>query len=329
MANDKHNILYVDFETNEAWPFFRPFRESGWILKKKVCNLSQRNVFNSLKRYICYISIGFKSFCERRSVGKFVAWQQFFGLFYCYFLHIFHSKTETDIYILTFIYKKKSGLIGKMYHSFIVKALSVQQLKRVFVLSNYEVEYYSSLFKLDKSLFCAEKIGLDTKRLFEPEKGSFYLSAGRSNRDYVFLVEAFRSFPKRSLVIVCDTLKVDNLPDNITVLTNCFNEDYELLLSKSFAVILSLSDEPISCGQLVLNNAFNYGKPVIVTNNPGITDYIIDRHNGIVIGKNIEDLNDALNWLESSDNYQDISGKSKPYSELEYGHSVFNQITLG
>lgn len=62
------------------------------------------------------------------------------------------------------------------------------------------------------------------------------------------------------------------------------------------------------------------GKPVIVTRNKTVTDYIIDGYNGYVIEKNEESLKMVI---ENKDIYESISHNARVYFEKNFSfHSM-------
>lgn len=210
-----------------------------------------------------------------------------------------------------------------MFKAFIQKAFKYKGLESVIVLSSYEAEYYSRLLSVPKKLFsfCHMGLNLDITKI-TISKGDYFVSAGRSNRDYKFLISCFEKLPFLKLIIVCDTLSVKKLPENISILTKCFGNDYHQLISNSFSVIISLDDNPISSGQLVALEAINLHKPIIVTKNPGIEDYVKNGINGLVINKDFDSLNKAINRLENPEEYKLLSSSHIIFTEENYGEEV-------
>ena len=65
-----------------------------------------------------------------------------------------------------------------------------------------------------------------------------------------------------------------SVPDNIEILADCHDNDFFRELAKCKAVIVPLEDTHISSGQLVIIQAMMYGKPVVVTENDTVKDYV-------------------------------------------------------
>lgn len=317
------NALLIDFDASPDWKFFDGLNHSAknWIIEKKESNWSQKKKINNFKRYYTYFVFSISKFFQIKKYKKIVAWQQFYGLFLCFFIKILRKKSDVQIILLTFIYKEKKGIIGKLYKFFIKTSLKCKNLKKVVVLSKYEIDYYAKKLGIPKDKFEFLKIGISKMPKFKIVKGDYFLSVGRSNRDYDFLVNSFRNSAYK-LIILSDTYKNNDLPKNIIINDNCFDDDFEKLLAQSFAIVISLNDEPISSGQLVVNYAYVYHKPVIVTNNPGIIDYVDDKVNGYVIEKKEKELFDAINQLKNEDTYTYISNNNKCSNEFDYGKNV-------
>ncbi len=318
----KNNAVLVDFEPNSNWDFFKGLNENNdWEIIKCVSNGRQSKAQN-IKRVLKYVFFPLKIFFKRKKFEYIVGWQQFYALFLCFYLRLFHCRKGPKVVVLTFIYKEKKGFKGKLYKKFIKYALGCKFLKKLVVLSSYEKEYYSSLFavSIDKFAFC--HIGANEEKKLIEQKGDYFVSAGRSNRDYDFLVNYFIKHQEHELYIISDRYKNKNITKNIHILDNCFNLEYEKMVANSFAVIISLYDEPISSGQLVALRAFKYKKPIIATNNSGITDYVLDNENGFIIEKQEESLDSAIKKLLDEQVYKRISNSHITFSNREYGRQI-------
>ena len=70
------------------------------------------------------------------------------------------------------------------------------------------------------------------------------------------------------------------------------------MLSECHAVILSLKDENVSSGQLVILQAMMLNKPVICTQNKTISNYIESAKDGLIIKRDVDCLEKALQYVE-------------------------------
>ena len=321
----KKNVILVDFKVNENWNFIKGIKEStnlDWGVVEKVSNYSQKNKLLNFKRYLAYFMFSLKNFFKRKKFNIIIAWQQFYGICLCWLLSIFKVKNGPKIAILTFIYKPKDGFKGKLYFKFVNRALSYKNILNVFVLSKYELEQYSNYFPIIKNKLVFVKLGIDNEYPgLQIKKGEYFISSGRSNRDYDFLVNCFKKINKK-LIIVSDKYKNENITPNIKIEDSCFGKDYYFLLANSFATIISLTDIPISSGQLVVLDSFLLKKPVIATSNKGINDYVQNGLDGFIIEKKEESLLNAINELYDEQKYENIINNIKFYGYFEYGKEV-------
>ena len=218
---------------------------------------------------------------------------------------------------MTFIYKPKASWLGQVYFKFVRYALQSKFLKTVFVYSEGEVEYYSGLFDVPASLFRSVRLGVEDERgqlAAFVRDGGYFVSAGRSNRDYAFLYSTWKG---RKLRIICDTLDQEST-DEILCLKDCHNEEYLKQIAGCRAVIIPLLDENISSGQLVLLHAMMLGKPVIITKNNALNEYVIPNGTGFVIEKTKESLMGALEELDNEEKYLVFSQKAREHFERNF-----------
>lgn len=199
---------------------------------------------------------------------------------------------------MTFIYRPKKGLIGKIYFEFMKYAVNSERVDKIICYSNTEPQYYEKLFGVKPGKFVYIPLGIgDLKEKLEtiPED-RFILSVGKSNRDYDFLVEALKN-TSYQVRILSDVYKCKTLSENIRIYDDIFGDAYYQMLSECYCVIVPLQDTHISSGQLVFLQAMMFGKPIIATQSDTVTDYIQDGYNGFVIPKNKENLLQRLNQL--------------------------------
>lgn len=316
----------MDFKHIANWGFLKGLNENSkvqWEVESLISNGTRKSFWNKLSVYCKYFLFPMKVFIHRKSYQNIIAWQQFYGIVLAFYCAVFRSKGRSPkISILTFIYKKKSGISGKIFHWFVNKALTYRNIEKVCVLSSYEVERYSQMFPQIAEKLYFTHFGLSEKDSgIVASKGDYFLSAGRSNRDYDFLVETFRLLDDK-LVIISDTYKCSNLPVNVRILDHCFGKEYEEYVANCYAMIVSLCNEPISSGQLVALNGFKYKKPIIVTKNMGIVDYINNGKTGILIDKKPKALIDAITQIKNETTYAEMSSFIKGFSDYDYGKNI-------
>lgn len=318
--SSKINAILVDFDASETWSFRRAVEETTgetWMLYKGISNRNHGNGMQKLVRYVKYFALPFKIFLTRGKFTQVLAWQQFYGLILAFYFRIFHVKNAPEITVMTFIYKPKSKpVIGGIYDKFMRYIVTSKYIRRFIVFSESEREHYSRLFGVSQEKFLTLKLAIeDVKDNFQKEQTDekYLLAAGRSNRDYSFLIDAWKEIGKTGgycLEIVCDTLHERNT-EFITYLDHCHGDEYLKELSNCYAVILPLKDKDISSGQLVLLQAMMFGKPIIVTQNDTVSDYVRDGFNGLIIEKSKDALFEAVDRLQEEEFYGMLSQNAR------------------
>ena len=321
----KENVILVDYDAPNNWEFHKAIEEATgykWRVYKAVSNENHGGILQKLIRYAKYFLTPIKIAKNRNNYDKVLAWQQFYGLILAFYFRLMHVKESPEIVILTFIYMPKKSLIGKIYDKFMRYIVTSGYIKYFVVFSESEKRRYADYFDIPESQFIFETLGYEDKTKDVPrlESADFYLAAGRSNRDYKFLTEAWGK-RKEKLEIICDTLNSKSVRENIKILTNCHDDDFFRELSKCRAVIVPLENTHISSGQLVIIQAMMYGKPVIVTENETVTDYIDSGRTGLVIKKTEKDLSDSITALTDKKYYEEISAAER--SQYESKFSVY------
>lgn len=312
------NVILIDFEPNSMWNFDEILSEQTneeWKVIKKVSNLNQGNNLQCIVRYLKYFLFPFVVLLKKKKYLKLVAWQQFYGIVFAFYTQLFSVKKSPNIYIMTFIYKEKKGVFGKIYKNFIKYSLESEFVKKIFVFSSSEIDYYSEKLLLDPVKFSYIRLGVEDCCVERKNncREKFYLSVGRSNRDYEFLINHWNSAWGK-LKIITD-LDIINTCCNavIEVIHNCYNDEYYKYLSECYAVLVPLMDENISSGELVVIQAGMFSKPVIATFNKTLQNYIIDGINGYLVSKSM--FVECINVLEKSDYKKICFDARKNYEE--------------
>lgn len=317
------NMILVDYHVTDNWEFRRALEEEtkeNWIIDYLVTNTKHKG-WQNLIRYFLYFCFPIKILLKIKRYKNIVAWQQFFGLILAAYLRFFHMPSERiNIYVMEMIYKSKKGIVGKIYERFIRYAITSEYIKRIFVFSEKEKELYCNIFDVSENRMEVLQLGIeDSWEDYSQEihDGGYYIAAGRSNRDYDFLINVWKSEYK--LKIICDDFKCET-EKNIEVLKNCYNDKYMKELAGCHAVIIPLLDKYISSGQLVALQSMMLGKPVIVIHNDVIKDYIVDDFSGYIIEKDPKLFWSKIRKLENKMEYDRISRNAR--MEFEKGFSV-------
>jgi len=134
------------------------------------------------------------------------------------------------------------------------------------------------------------------------EIGDYYFAGGRSNRDYLPLIEAFRSLPAR-LLIVCSKSNLEELgdlelPANVEIFCDLPADEFDLYLRQCRAGIIPLKNDLGSSGQSVALALMRAARCVIATDVAGVRDYVEDQVSGALIGDMATQLPDLICSLE-------------------------------
>ena len=262
-----------------------------------------------------------------RHIGRVVAWQQFYGITTAFYNRLLPLHRDMRITVMTFIYKPKAGLAGRVYHHFVETALASGNVKDVIVFSRSEVEYYAGLFPKAAHKFRYIPLGIADMSDIATRRGDYIFTAGVSNRDYDFLFEALGGTDYR-VRIACPGVRVPHGVTNIEMLEDCYGDRMLHELAGCRAVVIPLKDRNISSGQLMLLQAMQMGKPVIVTRTDALTEYVEDGRTALFIDNKPDQLRDALNRLETDQQLYDSLAEnarrkvSEEFSERKLGEHI-------
>lgn len=314
----KENVILVDFPiTSNNWEFkagLESVTEKTWTVLGKTSNQNHGNILNKLIRLIKYFIFPLEILLKRNNYSSVLAWQQFYGLILAFYFRLFKIKNAPQIIVMTFIYKKKKSIIGTVYKKFMDYIVTSGYITKFIVFAESEKKYYSNIFNVTKELFAFTNLGIeDKKNEFELDDEDYYISVGRSNRDYKWLISNWKdSFPK--LIIICESLNESNR-SNIEILKDCHGNNYLRKMAGCHAVIIPLADNKISSGQLVILQSMMFGKPLIATRNDTIKSYIKNGITGLVIEKNKEQLEAAIMRLNNNETYYKMQIESRKLFE--------------
>lgn len=281
------NIILTDFNPKEEnWSLLRHLNiySSNWHCKTFATS-SWNNGIKKILKYIVFFIYPLRLLFGRRKYAYIISWQQFYGLNFAFWARFFKLRKRNKLLVLTFIYKAKKGFAGRLYHRYMNYIVTSHHIDYVICYSQNEITYYRHLFPNGADKFQYIPLGMEKIPLTSPpETYDYIFSTGRSNRDYTFLTEAFAN-TQYTLKIACDYLEKTQRATNIEILDDCHREAMIDVLKNCFCVCIALDNPHISAGQLVILQATQLGKPVIITQSNGVIDYIIDGYNGYIIEK--------------------------------------------
>ena len=269
------NSVFVDFELKSDWKFTKELESitaEKWEAVECRTNQYHGSRLATLIRFFWYFLFPLKMVLQRSKWYKIIAWQQFYGLNFAFWSRLLHLKKKNNLTVMTFIYKRKSGIVGDLYHKYMLFIVRSEYIDKFICFSKEECEYYPVLFGVSKDSFVYLPVGIEPLDSFETKDEGYIFATGRSNRDYGFLVKVLQG-TDYECQIACDTIPSGVTMRGIIILSDCHGVEMIRLMAKSHCVVIPLKDTRVSSGQLVLLQAMALGKPVICTDADGIRDY--------------------------------------------------------
>lgn len=338
---DKKNIILADCEKDELTDFANGLDKvmnKKFEINSKVCN-GKRNLVYNIFRYLIYATFPIKYLLNRKQYEYIVGWQQFYALFFAFYCRIFHLKKKNILVVCNFTYKGKKGIIGNIYIKFMRYILTSEYIDYIHVPSNNYAQQCSDILGIARDKIIVTYFGIpDTYDKWKESKceyDNFSLAIGRSNRDYDFLIDAWKQMPKENkLLIVSDEYKTnEKLPKNI-ILRNDINGDKQFpYIINCNLMIIPIADGDICSGDTVLLKAMSFYKTVVVTEPSTLSEmYIENGKNGIAVRKEkktfIECINKILKSEEKKLNISRMARKSylEKFSRYSMGKCIAEHI---
>lgn len=155
----------------------------------------------------------------------------------------------------------------------------------------------------------------------------YLFAGGNSKRDYGLLEEALAGarIPTRIAANWQPSRQVADLTAGPTS-----HAEFMSLLAGARAVVVPLRRTVRSAGQQTYLNAMGLGKPVVVTDAPGVRDYIVDGVTGVIVPPDAGALRTALSHVmdpENADHYREIGARARKdvferFTEEHFRHGL-------
>lgn len=297
-------LLLIDWVVKDGdWSFLREMLALGHECETAGVEIPRK--YNSrLKKVLWlwsgYFRIGLKGFLRRKGFDTVIAYQGVAGLFYSFFKQIFFQR-KPQLVLMGFFFKKRSNRLYAALRYYFTKA-ALAGVDKVMCYSSTEAEYYNKLFRCRKRKFCFVPYGINVVRVDEMlrqhangkygrgeknaagDSSDFVFSVGSSNRDYRTLFEAVAGLDTR-VVVFAKKYNVAGLtvPDNVELRFDVYGDEYNHHLLAAKCIVVPLDDPELSSGQMVLLESMAFGKPVVVTEVWGVTDYVDDGRNAMLV----------------------------------------------
>lgn len=164
---------------------------------------------------------------------------------------------------------------------------------RYAVLSSKEVETFPKVWGVDpeRVVFQPFPNTLHGYRDMPTRDDGYLFAGGNSMRDYGLLEAALEGtgVPTRMATTWQPTRGLPHLQVGPTS-----HEEFMTLLANCHAAVVPLRQSVRSAGQQTYLNAMGLRKPVIVTDAPGVRDYIVDGVTGVIVPPTVEALRAAI-----------------------------------
>ena len=322
---EKKSIFIIDFPKEESEDLIYSLNKEtklNWVLIEHVAKKSQSKI-KDLSRYIKYFIIPFYVFLHRSSVLNLIAWQQFYGILFAFYCHLFHVKKTTHLVILTFMYTPKKSFLGKIYRWFMHYAVCNEYVDQIVCFSEKERTWYKEEFgfndrKIAYLPVAVKKIPkFDTSITLE----KYVFTAGHSGRDLDFVIRSLNNTEYK--LVVADSMTTETPSENVTIDTKSTGTVMLEIMAHCYCFVTPLKSKLKSAGHLMSLQAMQMGKPVICTDSDGMRPYIIDGYNGFFIENTKEDLLSALKRL-----YQDheLYNRMSKNAMQTYGDYSFSKL---
>ena len=322
------NIILADCNKDELNDFKEGLEESSherFVINSYVSNWGRTTLWKKVKRYLVYFVAPVSIFINRKKYKIIVGWQQFYSIIFAFYCKIFKVKKTFNLYVLNFTYKEKHGLIGKIYFYFMKNIINSKYIDYLYVPSNDYIIECEKKLGVNRDKFVVLPFGIpDRYNKYKEDyiKDNYYLSIGRSNRDYDWLVSEWQNIDE-PLYIISDnytpTVKISN---NIKIINNIAGDAQYPFIMGSKALIIPIKVENICSGDTVLLTAMSFKKRVIVTENSTLAEmYIDDGINGCVVSKNHGCLQKTISKIKNKNNIGIEARKTyeKKYSRRNMG----------
>lgn len=340
----KNNVILTDCVESEIKSFAEGISKSlGEEIKinSSISNWTQKNKLMDLYRYVKYFTFPFVFFLFHRKEYKLViGWQQFYAILFAFYCKLFRIRKTSVIVACNFTYKRKNGIIGKIYHAFMKYAVNNSYLDYCHVPSHEYVQLCCDELGVSKEQFIVTNFGVpdiyDIWKKSVVNCSNYVLSIGRSNRDFDFLIEVWSDIKLKDykLIIISDTYHVTTeLSPNVEIINNIFGDAQFPWLFNADLIIIPIADGRICSGDTVLLNGMVFEKTIIVTKPSTLYEmYIQDGKNGYALEKEKEKFASFVsNLLACPDKLKYIGKQARQsyinnFSRYSMGEKIGNTL---
>lgn len=325
---EKKNIVLADCKAEEVQSFAKGLSSAGqyFEIRSHISNWKRTGKWSELKRYGMYFWVGFRYFLKRNTFDAIVGWQQFYALIFCFFCAVFHVAKKNTVIAANFTYKPKTGKLAGVYRWFMKKCLSDGYMDYLHVLSEEYADLISAEFDFPRKKMIVTPFGVNDRyewfsALPAPEgmtKDGYALAIGRSNRDYDFLIRAWKTV-EYPLVIISDTYGGDTDQQNINILRNVAGEESYPWIANCGLMVIPIADGSICSGDTVLLTAMSLERKIVVTVPSTLAEmYLTDKVNAMLTPKQEAEFANIVNRVLSDDSYGTLGTQARNHFLQNY-----------
>jgi hypothetical protein len=164
------------------------------------------------------------------------------------------------------------------------------------VLSINEQQTFHELWGIDPSrvIFTPFFATVPESLVEEVSDGGYVFAGGNTSRNYQLLVDVAEGLD--APVVIASSWKPSGpLPSNVEV-TYVPQEQYHLMMAAARVIVVPLGASQRTAGQQTYLSAMLLGKPVIITEAPGVHDYVESGESALIVDNATAALGEAIRW---------------------------------
>lgn len=266
----KEDLIRREIGNEDIKVYYTEYEDS---LIRMVCKWKY---IGELLQHIFYWIKSFNSAFEiyrKNKSGKIICINPIVGMF----LGGLNGKKKFELIVGGFLFEPKKNKIYYQIRVGLTKHF-LKGIKYAIVYAKKEVSFYERIFKVKKFRFVQYGIDYEAHHPYEGELPTRYIfSGGRSNRDFHTLIKAYEQLGEERPFLCIATrpvvLQGENTK-NIRVLKDVVLETFGNVMEKSEFVVLPLVETDISAGHMVLLEALERNKIVIISDIDAVRDYV-------------------------------------------------------
>lgn len=249
---------------------------------------------------------------------------------------LFPRKWRPAIVLMGCMWHKDKSISGKIQQ--IIVKLADRAIDLYAVQSSEELTLFPQLWGVSpaKMRFCpffatAIAADMDAPPI---QTGQYVFAGGNAQRDYEPFIEAARQMPDVQFVIASKKLRQrPDLPPNLTAAPVSHREFMGLMRHAAAVVVPMRQNLTRAAGQQTYLNAMLFGKPILVTDGPGVHDHIEHGKTGFIIDASPENMTKTLRFVLDPANQAEVAAVSQAAQtvvqrEFKFEHHVGHLLKI-